>query len=392
MNNESDSEGQPVLPEQPVKTSKTLLIALAAGLAVFVVIVLLLVFVRPSNDQANRETVNKTVKIGLLGPLSGANVQIGTSAKRGIELALREIDKEGLTVELVTSDTDCSPDKAAGALEQLITEEKVIAVIGDFCSSATLAAAPIAEKYGIPLVSPASSSPGISEAGEHVFRTIPSDQLQASFLAKLMTDQEHKRIAVIHSDEPYGNGLQQAVKANLESMGSRVVASEGVEPDAVDLTPQIQRIKATAPDALLIVINSYASNVAAMVAAQKLGLNIAVYGSEAAKSQTILIDAAAAAEGLTVSAVSAGDAKFIEKYKAVYQMEPGDYSAQSYDAAKAIGSTIVKGAMTGPAIKNALYNVDFVGATGQIKFDSNGDVAGNYLVFKVVDGEFVPQD
>lgn len=335
--------------------------------------------------------VKRTVKVGLLAPLAGDNVNVGLSMKEAVQLAIKDLNLEGTTIQLVERDSGCQADKAKVAAEELITKEKVVAIIGDNCSGATLAASTLATQYKVPMISPASTSPRLTtEAGDYVFRTIPSDAGQGVFAADLISKAGLKRLGVLYSNEPYGQGLAEVVKAQFEKDGGTVVAYEAVEREATDVSAAIGKIKAAKPDSLYIVSGAAAQNAASLLAVKAAGLSVKLYGAEGFTDKTILNDAADAAEGLTVTAVAEGSESFIAKYKAAYNTTPGVYTAQAYDAFAAIGEALKAGANTGEEIKNALYKVDFQGASGHVKFDKNGDpVEGKYSVFTVKDRQLV---
>ena len=116
-----------------------------------------------------------------------------------------------------------------------------------------------------------------------------------------------------------------------------------------------------------------------------------VYGSEGLKSDDILKGAGIAAEGLVITNVSSGTTDFIARHKAEYNAEPGPFAAQGYDAFQALALAIKAGAKTGEEIRAKLDTLEFDGASGKIKFDERGDVAGNYDVLVVKDGKFVAE-
>jgi branched-chain amino acid transport system substrate-binding protein len=352
---------------------------------IFVLIILialyfLLQYLKNNTNQA-------IIKIGFMGPLSGNEASYGESIKRGVDLAVKEM---GLTnVEVIYEDSQCKPNEAVNAINKLINIDKVVAIIGEVCSGATLAAAPIAESNKVVMISPASTAPKITEAGDYIFRVVPSDALQGAFGAKLLKDKGYKKLAILYGNEEYGVGFEKVLRENFEKLGGKVVASESFERGTTDLRTQITKIKASKPDALYIISNAPESSVAALRQLKELKVQATIFGSEGLKSDDIIKNAKEAAEGLIVSSVTAGNDEFIKKHIAEYNKEPGPFAAFGYDAFKAIALAIENGAKTSEDIKNALYQLKFDGATGVIDFDDNGDVGGNYDVFIVKNGKFV---
>lgn len=341
----------------------------------------------PKEEILPPEEKIEKIKIGFIGPLTGDAASYGESIKRGVKLAQREMALENL--ELIFEDSKCDPKEAVNAINKLINVDKVVAVIGEACSGATLAAAPIAEKNEVVLISPASTSPKITTAGDYIFRVVPSDALQGDFGANLVFQKGYRKLAILYSNEEYGVGFEKVLRESFEKLGGKVVKSESFERGAVDLRTQITKIKIVEPEAIYIISNSPDSAVSALRQIKELGLKAALFGSEGLKSQDILDGAQEAAEGLIVTSVSSGTSDFVTLHQEVYNLEPGPFAAQGYDAFKALALAIEQGAKSGKEIKNLLYTLTFAGASGFIAFDENGDVAGNYDVFLVKNNQFL---
>lgn len=337
-------------------------------------------------SQKPKEQTQTEVKLGFMGPLSGDAASYGESIKRGLELAQKE---SGLNVEIVYEDSKCDGKEAVNAINKLINVDQVVAIVGEVCSGATLAAAPVAEQNRVVMISPSSTSPKVSEAGAYIFRTVPSDALQGDFGARLVYDKGLRKLAVLYSNEEYGLGFNNVLKESFPKLGGELVASEAFERGAVDLRTQITKVKAANPNAIYIISNSPDSAVAVLKQLKELGVQATVFGSEGLKSEDITKGAGEAAEGLILTTVSSGTSDFIARHQAEYGTDPGPFAAQGYDAMKALTLAIEDGANAGTKIKNKLADLEFDGASGKIKFDERGDVAGNYDVFVVKDGKFV---
>lgn len=358
---------------------------------IVVVIIALLLIWGGSGDKdtaSNTSVAGAKIKIGAMMPLSGDAAAYGEAVKKGIELARKELKADN--IEVIYEDSKCSPQDAANAINKLKTD-KVIAIVGEVCSSATMAAAPIANSAMIPMVAPSATSPKLTEAGDYVFRVVPSDLYQGTFGADLMAKTGHKNLAIIYSNEDYGLGLNTVITDKFTQAGGKVVASEAVNSGSTDVRTQISKIKNLKPDAIFLGTNSPDSGVAVLKQLKELGLNVPIYASESMNSQTVLDGAKNAAEGITVMSVTLGSDSFKERHEKEYGKGPDVFAAQGYDAFVAIKNAIDSGAKTGEAVKTALYKVEFDGVTGHVKFDANGDVGGEYTVFKVVGGKFVMQ-
>lgn len=349
---------------------------------ILLIMAMLLIACAPPGQKSD------TINIGFMAPLSGDAASYGLSILKGAQLAVKEA---GLSkVRLITEDSKCDGKEAVSAINKLISVDKVQAIVGEVCSGATLAAAPLAEQNKVVMISAASTSPEITK-NPWVFRTVPSDALQGAFGAELIVRDGYTKLAILYGNEEYGLGFSTVLNQNFPVQGGEVVASEAFERGSVDLRTQLTKIKNSGANAVYIISNSPDSAVAALKQIKELGLKVTVYGSEGLKGQAILDGAGGAAEGLIVTSVSSGNIGFLRKYQEAYGEEPGPFAAQAHDAFKALALALRQGASNGEEMRNALLNMQFQGASGVIDFDSNGDVAGNYEVFVVEEGEFVPR-
>ena len=323
------------------------------------------------------------IKLGWMGPLTGDAASYGLSIKKGVDLALKD---SGLkNVKIIYEDSVCEGKEAVSAITKLINIDGVIAVIGDVCSGATLAAAPIAEENGIVMISSSSTSPDITNAGDYIFRTIPTDALQGKFAADVMFSEGNERLAILYGNEDYGVGFNSVLVREFRGTS---ISSEAFERGSVDVRAQLTKIKEGEPDAIFIISNSPDSAVAALRQIRELGIKAKIYGSEGLKSKDIL-EAGAAAEGLKVTVPTSPTQEFIDAHIQEYGEEPGPFAAQAYDAFNSLAMAIKQGATTSDEIKDFLYDLEFEGVSGNINFDSDGDVFGNYEVFVVENGKWV---
>ncbi|KIY92990.1 branched-chain amino acid transport system substrate-binding protein [Monoraphidium neglectum] len=166
----------------------------------------------------------KTLKIGCLVPLTGGKTNTGRAVQAAIEMAIRDVAPKrlpGVDVQLVCEDTKCADVPSLRAAQRLARDKGVNVLIGDVCSAASLAATSVANKYQLPMVSPASTSVSLSTAGDYFFRTVPSDRYQGQFAAAKMGALGLKKVVVAFSDESYGQGLSFAFIAAFTKDGGR---------------------------------------------------------------------------------------------------------------------------------------------------------------------------
>ena len=329
------------------------------------------------------------IKVGLMMAFSGGSASMGYGANKGIQLAKKQLGANN--IEIIQVDSKCDPKTAADAIKTLI-EQKVVAIIGEGCSSATVAALPAANNAKIPLISPSASSPTLSIPNDYFYRVVPPDNLQGSFMAQTIYDKGYRNVAVFYTNEPYGSGMHTVFRESFESLGGKVAASATAEPDVIDLKRQMEELKAVNPQAIFIAPNSVVSATAAMKIAREIGITAPFYGADIMYDTTIINNSPQAAEGLTISSFPTGTKAFKQAMVTEYQKNEELYAApQAYDIITLLQRAVKKGATTGEQIKSALPGIEFEGVSGYIKFDDNGDVSDKnykYDLFQVTDGTF----
>lgn len=361
---------------------------LLLGLAVIAMLTIAACSPQAQTNTQSQQTSSEKVKIGYMGPLSGDAASYGIGVQRGIELAQAQ---SNAPIELITEDSQCDPTESVNVITKLITVDGVQAIIGELCSGATLAAAPIAEENGVVLISPASTSPEVSEAGEYIFRTVPSDAEQGKFAAELAYDDGHKKIASLYSNEAYGTGYSEVLVAEFTQLGGQVVANEAFERGATDLRSQLTKIRGAEPDAIFIITNSPDSASAALKQIAELGIDATLYGAEGLASPQVIQGAQGGAEGMFITSVSSGGEDFKQNHISSFGEEPGPFAAQGYDAYMVLANAVSAGATDGQSIRTHLHAMEYEGASGTIIFNAQGDVSGNYDILRVEKSEFVRQ-
>ncbi|MBN2111198.1 MAG: penicillin-binding protein activator [Methanosarcinaceae archaeon] len=341
-----------------------------------------------TDTETSEETEDEqeVIVVGIMGPYTGGAAVYGNAAKDGAMLAFEEANLSNVWV--VAEDTKSETKEAVTAMNKMVSVDNVQAVVGDLISAATLAAAPIAEQNQVVLISPASTSTDVTDAGDYIFRTVPGDDGQGIFAAQTLSDANYTKLALLYTNDQYGNGLATIITDEFTKLGGEIVADETYEAGSSDMRTQLTKIKDADPEVLYIVSNTPDSSVALLRQVTEIGIEADVYGSEGLKVATIL-ELGESVEGTTITSVTPESEEFRQKYMDAYGEEAPAFAAQAYDAATAIIMAIEQGATTGEQIKDALYGMEFDGASGHIKFDENGDVEGGYVLVEVRDGAFV---
>lgn len=321
------------------------------------------------------------INIGSISPLTGGAASYGEKMTRAIDIAVQEVNEKGgiggKRVIAIHEDDKLEAKDGVSAFKKLTSVDRVSAVIGAAGSSVTLAIAPIAESSKVPLITPIASAVSISKAGDFVFRICPSDALQGVIVASWMKEKEFSRVAVLYINNDYGTGLKNSFKEAFTKLGGAVALEETFEKDSKDLRTQINKIKAAKVDAIFL--PSYIEEAGvALRQIKELRVKVQVFGTDPYHDPKMLTIAGDAANGVFFTDVSSPSGavfeRFAEKYKTKYKQDAEILAAQSYDAAVALLMAIEKAGTDPIKIKEELYKVKFMGASGRIEFDQNGDV------------------
>ncbi|MDO8524333.1 MAG: ABC transporter substrate-binding protein [bacterium] len=342
------------------------------------------------------------IKIGLMGPLTGDAAIYGASPKKGVELAISEINANGgingKKLELVAEDSKCDGKEAVNAINKLANVDKVKFIIGGMCSSETLAAAPIAESNKIIMVSPVSTNYKVSQAGDYIFRTVASDALQGKKAAELAYEKGFRKAAILYiNTNDYGPGLEKVFKEVFTKLGGVVVISEGHGAGDSDFRTQLTKIKSANPDVLFLP-SQMPENSLVVKQAKELGITCQIIGTETMQDEKFVQAVGEVANGIIFTSFAeykgsqAND--FSAKFKVKFGEEKAIYSDYAYDALYAVEKAMAncKNPQDSVCVKTELYKTSFIGATGSVGFDENGDVKGkDFAVFKIENGKFVSQ-
>lgn len=343
---------------------------------------------------------DKEIKIGAILPLTGDAALYGDSLKKGVDLALTQINSKGgikgRPVTVNYEDSKAVPADGVAAFKKLVDVNRVIAVIGDAVSSVTLAFAPIAEKNRVVVLSPLSSAPALTNAGDFIFRNVPSDlyggRVAAYFSVK---DQGWKKIAILYINNDFGVGLKRVFWESVESLGSKIVAGEGYEAGGRDFRTQLLKIRATNPEAIFIIGYGEVSQI--LIQAKEIGLKTKFLGTGLLEDPNVIKLAKEAAEGIYFTQLqydaTSDDSivkDFVGLFTRKYNSKPDIIAAYGYDAMLVLATAIEKSNLTSGGIRDQLYKIkNFHGVTGDIAFDKNGDVIQPMGIKTVKNGEFV---
>jgi len=351
-------------------------------------------------DSANNAT---QIVIGQVASKQGDTATFGVSSDEGVQLALEELNAAGgvlgKTIVVKTEDDRSQSDEAKTAANKLITQDKVVALIGEIASSRSIAMAPEAQAAGVPMLSPGSTNPKVTELGDCIFRACFIDPFQGEAMARFaMEDLKLKKFAILFPvNSDYGVGLRNFVTDTVKKGGGEIVAVESYEEKKDrDFRSQLTKIKAANPEAIFM--TGYYTE-AGLVAkqAKELGLNIPMIGGDGWDSDITLTVGGSAINGSYFTNHYAPDEdrpevkKFVDAYKKKYGGKvPDAMAVLGYDAMKLMADAIKRANSAEPKkIREALAATkDFPGVAGAITMDASRNAKKAIVIIKIEDGKF----
>jgi branched-chain amino acid transport system substrate-binding protein len=336
---------------------------------------------------------NDSITIGVVLPLTGDAAHWGLPPRDGAEMAVDEINRAGgiggRKLALVVEDDRCQPADGVSALNKIMAGANPAVVLGAVCSGVTLAMAPIAEAHKTVLISPASTSPKITDAGDFIFRVIPSGSLRGKVFADYLYNEKGlRKLAVLYIDNEGGIGGSNSFKAEFTRLGGTIAVEESYAQGATDIRAQLAKIKATDADGVMV--GSYPPDtVLVLQQARELQLQLPLFiQTEAVQNPEVLRQAGDAANGVVyiLAAPPSGEApqKFTDAYETRFGRKPELFAAEGYDIVRLIAEAIAASngtPLTGSSVRDFLYHVqDYAGASGAITFDKNGDVVKPFAI------------
>ena len=336
------------------------------------------------------------IKIGHVGPTSGAIAHLGKDNENGARMAIEELNTAGVTIggnkvtlELVAED-DAGDPKQGTAVAQKLVDSKVAGVVGHLNSGTTIPASKIYSDAGIPQISPSATNPKYTRQGfKTAFRVVADDTQLGGTLGKYAVGTlKGKAIAVIDDRTAYGQGVAEEFIKSVEAAGGKVVAKEFTTDKATDFNSILTTIKGKKPD---IVFFGGMDAVAGPMLKQMKSLGIkskfmggdgicstelVKLGGDAIADDQVFCAEAGGVEG----EAKAGMEEFKTKFKAKFNADVQVYAPYVYDSVKIMVAAMVKAGSSDPAkYLPELAKIEYKGVTGNIVFDEKGDIKNGAL-------------
>ena len=348
-----------------------------------------------------------TIKIGGVLEMTGGSASFGISSKNGIDLALKKINEKGVLggkkLSLVVADTKSEASEATNGMQKLISQDKVVAVIGPNQSSAVIASGAINNGAKVVDITPMGTNPDVTfdpktkQVKPYSFRTCFIDPFQGTVMASFASNELKVKKAAIYIDNTsdYAKGLAQFFKENFVKNGGQVVIEEAYLQKDTDFKSTLTKIKAAQPD--FIYIPGYYQEVGLIVKqAREMGITVPMAGGDGWDSAKLPeIAGKAALENTFFSSLYSPDdtsdlnKNFVAEYKKAYNTNPDVFAALAYDSALLVAKAIEDAGSADPAkIAEAMAKIKgFKGVSGEVTFNEQHNPIKSAVIIEHKDGK-----
>lgn len=341
------------------------------------------------------------IRIGEYASITGKEASLGQSSHNGTMMAIDDLNAAGGVLGrpllLITEDTQSKPGESATAAKKLISRDKVVALLGEVASSRSLEAAPVAQLAKVPMISPASTNPKVTETGNYIFRTCFIDPFQGPVMAKFAQEKlRAQRVALMVSNSSaYSIGLAKFFREAFTANGGTIVLEQKYAEGDKDFKAQLTAIKAAGVDA---VFNPGYYNEGALIVlqARDLGLTLPIFGADSWEAEALIELGGKAIEGAYLcSHYSPADPSprvqnFVQAYKKRFGTTPDSNASLGYDSVLVLVDAIKRAGSTDRAkIRDALaVTKNFAAVTGNITIDAQRNASKNAVIIQVRNGKF----
>jgi branched-chain amino acid transport system substrate-binding protein len=332
------------------------------------------------------------IVVGEYGSLTGGQATFGQSTHNGIILAVDEINGgggvNGRKIRVITEDDQSKSEEAANAVTKLISQNNVIAVLGEVASSASLAAAPICQSNKVPMITPSSTNERVTQVGDYIFRMCFIDPYQGEAMANYLSRQLNMKRAAVLIDvkSDYSTGLAANFERVFVANGGQIVAKQSYAQGDSDFRSQLTALRSGNPE--VIFVPGYYNDIGQIaIQARDLGMQMPLAGGDGWESPKLIEIGGKALEGCFYSNhyhtddPSPSVREFVQKYRERFGAAPDSLAALGYDATRVLAEAIKRAGTTdGPKLRDAIANTkNFPGVTGVITLGPDRNPIGKKL-------------
>jgi len=344
------------------------------------------------------------IVVGYYGDLTGRTSNFGVSTRNGVLMAADEINKaggiNGRQITILSEDDEGRPEKAATVVTKLIDQDRVIALLGEVASGNSLAAAPKAQSAHVPMISPSSTNPAVTQVGDYIFRVCFIDPFQGEVMAKFAANTLKAKTAAIMLDfnSPYSRGLTEFFEKSFTKLGGRVLSKQSYTQGDRDYKGQLTSIRSLNPD--VIYVPGYYGEVGVIAKqAKQLDIKAPLLGGDGWDAPQLwelggdAINGSFISNHYSVEDPSPAIQKFVADFKSRYNVVPDALAALGYDAMRVLADALKRsGTSAGPALRDAIAATkEFPGVTGVITIDAERNAVKPAVVLKLQGGKYVYQ-
>ena len=342
-----------------------------------------------------------TVKIGLSAPLTGDWAEYGNDFKRSVTMVIDRGNRmggiHGKKVILEIADSRGDPKESVLIAEKFVADPEIIAEIGDFSSSSSMAAAPIYERADMTQLSPTASHMEFTKKGKNMFRVVATQGYEGPYNARWAVQElGKKKIATIYINNDWGVDANKYFTQEARKLGAEILAEEAFTPGEKDFSAILSKLKRLKPE-LIYLPTFYADAAAILNQAKRVRFNPVVLANSSLFSQKTIELGGDAVEGILIPAnYFSADPRpaaqeFTREYQALYGALPNQFAALAYDAANLMVAALHKAGVDDRAkVKDALVSLQgFQGATGSISYANSHDPEKELVRITIKDGKWV---
>lgn len=342
------------------------------------------------------------IKVGEYASLTGKEATFGISSHEGTLLAAEELNAAGgvlgKQIKLITEDTQSKPGEPATVVNKLIARDSVVAVLGEVASSRSLEAAPICQQNKIPMISPSSTNPKVTETGDYIFRVCFIDPFQGTVMANFATKTLNAKKVAIFTDakSDYSKGLAKFFKDKFVANGGTITSELDYNGGDKDFKAQLTTIRSGGPDAVFV--PGYYTDVALIcIQAKQLGINVPLLGGDGWESEKLTEIGKEAVEGNYFSTHYHPDVgtemskHFLEAYKKRFKGKtPDALAANGYDSMMLLADAIKRaGGTDSTKLREAIATTkDLTLVTGVITINPQRDADKSAVILQVKNGGY----
>jgi branched-chain amino acid transport system substrate-binding protein len=358
-----------------------------------------------NKSSSSSSSGKTTVAFAFVGPLTGANANLGLNSRDGAAVAVKQANAKSTKYNYVLKsfDTQGDPAQAPGQAAKYIADNQVLAVVGPTFSGETKAVLPSLNDAGLVMISPSATNvalPTIVPGGKVFHRVIPDDDVQAKGVSDYVIKKiQPKTVALIHDNSDYGKGLWEGVLKNLDTAGIKVAVTDAVQPGGTDYSAAVNKVKAA--NVNMVFYGGYYSD-AGRLKKQLTDAGVKatfVSGDGSLDPGFIVSSGAAGGEGALITCpcklatTDAGGAlgTFATDYKAQISKDPGTYSSEGFDSTNILVRGVEAGNTTRAKVLDYVNKLgSYAGISKTIEFEANGNVKkGDVFVYQVKSGKLV---